>query len=107
MCRPTAVQEVCYHRFYLFSKDNNTRRQVRRWLFLHFMVYEYHTEGPESRGRFISPGRTFPEAAFRDMTYGLRGDETLHIWVISYGLDTIYLERNRYRNGKWLRPERL
>lgn len=74
---------------------------------LHFTVYDCRFRGKECWGRFITPGRTFPHTAFRDLTYGLRGDGSLQIWIVSYDLDTLYVERNRYLDGKWSQPERL
>lgn len=55
-----------------------------------------------TRGRFYTQDVRFPKAAFRDLTFSLRGDRSLCIWVISYDLHTLYLERNIYVYGKWL-----
>lgn len=35
------------------------------------------------------------------MTYGLCGDETLEMYVVSYDLCTLYLERYVYLFGRW------
>lgn len=104
---PSDLHTVCCHRFCLRTENLTTRRRVVKWLFLHFTVYDYRTSGPECRGCFTTAGRGFPATAFRDLTYGLRGDETLHIRVISYDFGSLYPEQHNYRNSQWSGPRRL
>ena len=102
-----------YHRFYIESLYSENRRWILRWLFRTFPVYLFETTPAGYKGRFYTrnvrfpKGRfytrnvRFPKAAFRDLTFRFRGDRSLCLWVISYDLQTIYLERNIYINGKW------
>ena len=50
---------------------------------------------------FMVPGPAFPRNAFRELTFSLRGDQTLYIRIISYDLWTLYLEGNVYKYGRW------
>lgn len=92
---------VCYNRFRIRTTNPESRRRIARWLFRTFTVYEYEDSGQEMSGRFITPVPTFPRAAFRDLCYGLRGDETLEVHVVSYDLHTLYLEGHIYLRGRW------
>ena len=92
---------VCYNRFRIRTTNPESRRRIARWLFRTFTVYGYGSQPTGFRGRFIAPVPTFPGAAFQDMTYGLCGDETLEMYVVSYDLCTLYLERYVYLFGRW------
>ena len=55
------------------------------------MVYEFDVSDSTACGRFMVPGPVFPRNAFRELTFSLRGDQTLYIRIISYDLWTLYL----------------
>lgn len=65
------------------------------------MVYEFDVSDATACGRFMVPGPAFPRNAFRELTFSLRGDQTLYIRIISYDLWTLYLEGNVYKYGRW------
>ena len=65
------------------------------------MVYEFDVSDSTACGRFMVPGPVFPRNAFRELTFSLRGDQTLYIRIISYDLWTLYLEGNVYKYGRW------
>lgn len=92
---------VCYNRFRIRTTNPESRRRIARWLFRSFPVYSYEPQPTGFRGRFIASVPTFPRAAFRDLCYGLRGDETLEVHVVSYDLHTLYLEGHIYLHGRW------
>lgn len=92
---------VCYNRFRIRTTNPESRRRIVRWLFRSFTVYSYEPQPTGFRGRFIAPVPTFPRAAFRDLCYGLRADETLEIYILSYDIRTLYLERYVYLSGRW------
>lgn len=85
-----------YHRFYIESLYSENRRWILRWLFRTFPVYLFETTPAGYKGRFYTRNVRSPKAAFRDLTFRFRGDRSLCLWVISYDLQTIYLERNIY-----------
>ena len=93
---------IYYHRFYVESLYPENRRRILRWLFRTFSVYLCEATPAGYKGRFYTQNVRFPKAAFRDLTFSLRGDRSLCLWVISYDLHTLYLERNIYVYGKWL-----
>ena len=92
---------VCSNRFRIRTTNPESRRKILRWLFRTFTVYSYEPLPTGFRGRFIAPVPTFPRTAFRDLCYGLRGDETLEVLVVSYDLHTLYLEGHIYLRGRW------
>ena len=92
---------VCYNRFRIRTTNPESRRRIACWLFRSFTVYSYESQPTGFRGRFIASVPTFPRAAFRDLCYGLRGDETLEVHVVSYDLHTLYLEGHIYLRGRW------
>ena len=96
---------IYYHRFYVESLYPENRRRILRWLFRTFSVYLFETMPAGYKGRFYTQDVRFPKAAFHDLTFSLRGDRSLCLWVISYDLHTLYLERNIYIYGKWLDRE--
>lgn len=87
---------IYYHRFYVESLYPENRRRILRWLFSTFSVYLCEATPAGYKGRFCTHNVRFPKAAFRDLTFSLRGDRSLCLWVISYDLHTLYLERNIY-----------
>ena len=93
---------IYYHRFYVESLYPENRRRILRWLFFTFSVYLCEATPAGYKGRFYTQDIRFPKAAFRDLAFSLRGDRSLCLWVISYDLHTLYLERNIYIYGKWL-----
>ena len=93
---------IYYHRFYVENLYPENRRRILRWLFRTFPVYLFETTPAGYKGRFYTQNVRFPRAAFRDLTFSLRGDKTLCLWIISYDLHTLFLERNIYVYGKWL-----
>ncbi len=92
---------IYYHRFYVESLYPENRRRILRWLFRTFSVYLCEATPVGYKGRFYTQDVRFPKAAFRDLTFNLRGDHSLCLWVISYDIRTPYLERNIYVYGKW------
>jgi len=95
---------IYYHRFYVESLYPENRRRILRWLFCTFSVYLCEATPAGYKGRFCTQNVRFPKAAFRDLTFSLRGDRSLCLWVISYDLHTLYLERNIYVYGEWYFP---
>ncbi len=92
---------IYYHHFYVESLYPENRRRILRWLFCTFSVYLCEATPAGYKGRFYTQDVRFPKAAFCDLTFSLRGDRSLCLWVISYDLHTLYLERNIYVYGKW------
>lgn len=92
---------IYYHRFYVESLYPENRRRILRWLFRTFSVYLCEAMPAGYKRRFYTQDVRFPKAAFRDWTFSLRGDRSLCLWVISYDLHTLYIERNIYVYGKW------
>ena len=95
---------IYYHRFYVESRYPENRRRILRWLFRTFPVYLCEATPAGYKGRFYTRNVRFPKAAFRDLTFSLRGDRSLCLWVISYDLHTLYLERNIYIYCNWINP---
>lgn len=95
---------IYYHRFYVESLYPENRRRILRWLFCTFSVYLCEATPAGYMGRFYTQNVRFPKAVFRDFTFSLRGDRSLCLWVISYDLHTLYLERNIYVYGEWYFP---
>ena len=91
---------IYYHHFYVESLYPENRRKILRWLFSTFSVYLCEATPAGYKGRFYTQNVRFPKAAFRDLTFSLRGDRSLCLWVISYDIRTPYLERNIYVYGK-------
>lgn len=93
---------IYYHHFYVESMYPENRRRILRWLFCTFSVYLCEATSAGYKGRFYTQDIRFPKTAFHDLTFSLRGDRSLCLWVVSYDLYTLYLERNIYVYGKWL-----
>ncbi len=92
---------IYYHRFYVESLYPENRRRILRWLFRTFSIYLCEATPAGYKGRFYTHNVRFPKAVFRDLTFSLRGDRSLCMWIISYDLHTLYLERNIYFYGTW------
>ena len=92
---------ICYNRFRIATRSPDNQRRILRWLFRNFMVYDFDISDATACGRFMVPGPAFPRNAFRELTFSLRGDQTLYIRIISYDLWTLYLEGNVYKYGRW------
>lgn len=91
---------VCYNRFRIRTTNPESRRRIACWLFRTFSVYSYESQPTGFRGRFIAPVPTFPRTAFRDLCYGLRGDETLYFGVVSFEPGLGYLAAYLYRDER-------
>ena len=96
-----AMTAICYNRFRIATRSPDNQRRILRWLFRNFMVYDFDVSDATACGRFMVPGPAFPRNAFRELTFSLRGDQTLYIRIISYDLWTLYLEGNVYKYGRW------
>ncbi len=72
---------IYYHRFYVESLYPENRRRILRWLFRTFPVYLFETTPAGYKGRFYTQNVRFPRAAFRDLTFSLRGDVHLGYFV--------------------------
>lgn len=77
---------ICYNRFRIATRSPDNQRRILRWLFRNFMVYDFDVSDATACGRFMVPGPAFPRNAFRELTFSLRGDQTLYIRIISYDL---------------------
>ena len=63
------------------------------------MVYEFDVSDSTAYGRFMVPGPAFPRNAFRELTFSLRGDQTLYIRIISYDTSVPFRKRRFYLRG--------
>jgi len=96
-----SLEHLCFHRLSFMTERPETWRRISRWLFLHFPVYYYDHDDPIVRCRFISR-KPFSDMAFRALVFELRADESLNLWILSYDLCTLYMERSIYCDGHWI-----
>ena len=78
----------------------DTWRRISRWLFVNFSVYYYNDADPIVRCRFVTR-KPFSDMAFRALAFELRDDDSLSLWILSYDLCTLYIERSIYCDGHW------
>lgn len=92
--------DLCFQRLSFMTERPETWRRISRWLFLHFPVYYYDHDDPIVRCRFITR-KPFSDTAFRALVFGLRDDASLNLWILTYDLCTLRMERSIYCDGHW------